>query len=264
LRAGAAAAAAAGLWLVPVGLGWMNPSTPFDYALNLGSFAREPALAAPADGRRRVVVLVHGLWRSAGSLWKLERALRAHGYEPWNVSYPSTRLRIEQHAERLHAALDAALAAGRPDELYFVGHSLGGLVIRACLGRPGAPRADACVFVGTPHHGAGLLDRRRDWALFAPLFGDQAALQLSPRDGIYATLAAPRCAFGNVIGARGEPAGWNDDIAGDDDGTVGVAEAHLAGETDAVLLRVGHTRLSFADATIEQVLSFLLDRRFRR
>ena len=33
---------------------------PFDYVLNLGATVAAPELAAPTDGKRRVVVLVHG------------------------------------------------------------------------------------------------------------------------------------------------------------------------------------------------------------
>lgn len=255
---------AAAVYLVPVVLGVMNPSTPVDYLLNLGTLPHDPSLAQPTDGKRRVVVLVHGLWRSAGSLWKLERALRDHGYETWNVSYPSTRWRIEQHAERLGAVIATRCAAQRPDELHLVGHSMGGLVIRAWLGLAGAPVPTSCVFLATPHHGATLLDRRRETLGFGLLFGDQAALQLSRTDPLYPTLPVPGVPFGNVIGGRGDAEGWNPDIPGDDDGTVGVSEAALAGATDTIQLRLGHTRISFADAAIVQVLAFLKGRRFRR
>ena len=66
----------------------------------------------------------------------------------------------------------------------------------------------------------------------------------------------------NIIGSSGEPEGHNEDIPGDDDGTVAVREAHLAGEDDSVTLPLGHTRLSFDDRMIHQVLHFLKNRRF--
>ena len=56
--------------------------------------------------------------------------------------------------------------------------------------------------------------------------------------------------------------GLNDDIPGDDDGTVAVVEAHLAEETAAVQIATGHTRLSFTYPAIRHVLHFLKHRSF--
>ena len=155
-----------GLYLVAVLGGWMNPSTPVDYAMNLGTFPRQEELAAADDGKLRLVVLQHGLWRSAGSLWKLERALRAHGYRVFNRSYPSTTRRIEEHADALGKELAAEIREP-VDELYFVGHSMGGLVLQAYLRHPDAHEPLASVFLGTPHRGAVLTDLRRDGFLSA-------------------------------------------------------------------------------------------------
>jgi pimeloyl-ACP methyl ester carboxylesterase len=252
------------LWLVPVWCGAYNLSGPVDWLMNRGSFPRAPELAL---GRgRTLVVLQHGLWRDAMSLDRLERALRAHGYETLNPSYPSTNGTIEQHAARLRAAIDdwRAKDAGPAPGFAFVGHSMGGLVIRCYLQQPGAVQASACVFLGTPHQGAALVDRRKDLWLFTPLMGDEAVLQMRPQDPLILSLAAPACPFGNVVGARGDPQGWNAAVPGDDDGTVAVAEARLAGETDAIELTIGHTRLSFDDLAIRQVLCFLRHHRFDR
>ena len=263
LRCGAALA---GVYLLPVSFGWMNPSTPVDYAMNCATFAHDPNLEAARDGRQRLVVLQHGLWRSAGSLWKLERALRDHGYEVLNVSYPSTAATIEVHAQRLQDTLEAALA-GRDLarlELSFVGHSMGGLVIRQYLQQQGARPAACVVFLGTPQHGASLCDLRREWWLFQLFMGDQAAVQLSPSHPFWQQLRPPSCPFGLVIGGVGTADGRHGQIPGDDDGTVGVAEARLPGATDEIVLPLQHTFLSFRDAAITQVLAFLRARRFRK
>jgi pimeloyl-ACP methyl ester carboxylesterase len=252
------------VYLTPVLSGCMNLSTPVDYVMNLGTFSHDPALKAKADGTRRLVVLRHGLWRSAGSMWKLERALKDHGYEVLNSSYPSTSGHIEDHAAMLRAELDAALATsdGRPLELFFVGHSMGGLQIRYHLSTPGARRPDACVFIATPHRGAALTDKRKDWLLFRWFLGTEAALQLSPSHPFYQSLRPLTCDAGVIYGSRGDSEGHNEDIPGDDDGTVGIEEAQLPEANDKVRLALGHTSLSFADSSIRQVLHYLKHRRF--
>ena len=251
----------AGLYGLMVLGGWMNPSTPVDYVMNLGSFPRQEELRAPDDDKLRLVVLRHGLWRSAGSLWKLERALRDHGYRVLNGSYPSTTRRIEEHADALGEELGAALAEP-VDELYFVGHSMGGLVLQSYLGLADAREPVASVFLGTPHRGAMLSDLRRDGFLFKLAMGYQSSLQLSPGHSFNEREIRVPGAVGTIIGSAGDAEGFNEDIPGDDDGTVAVLEAHLEGEDDSVTIPVGHTRLSFDDRSIHQVLHFLKNRVF--
>lgn len=228
-------------------------SWPFDVAINLGFAPVDDTLRAPADGRRRVVVLQHGMWRTAASMGRLERTLRAHGYEVWNESYPSTRETMQQHAERLHAQVERIFA--RPvDDLYFVGHSMGGLVIEEYLRRPDARQPTACVYLAVPHRGAILADLRKHWWLFRLVMGDKAALQLSPGDALYQRPVPLPERSGVVIGTLGE---GNRSIPGDDDGTVAVGEAALPGAADTITLPLGHTRLSMHPDVCRQVLHFL-------
>lgn len=252
-----------GIYLALVLGGWMNPSTPADYFMNLGSFSRRAELAVPADGRVRLVVLQHGLWRSAMSLAKLERALVAHGYVVFNESFPSTTRRIEEHADRLAERLQQEFP-NPVDEVFFVGHSLGGLVLQAYLQRPGALHPTASVFIGTPHRGAVLADLRKEGLLFRLFMGVQSTLQLSPGHPFNLRPIDVPGAVGTIVGSGGNPDGFNEDIPGDDDGTVAVPEAHLDGEDDSVTLPIGHTRLSFDNGMIFQVLHFLQNRSFAR
>ncbi len=254
---------AALLYGVGCGLG-MQPSVPFDLVINLGSFDERPGLRAAPATVEHVVVLQHGLWRSPFALWKLERALRAHGYRVLNPAYPSTRGTIGQHAGRLAAAVAGAAPAAGERRWYFVGHSMGGLVIQEYLRRSDAVRPAACVFLATPHRGAVLCDLRRHWWLFRLFMGERAALQLSPGDPLHRRPIPRPCPMGTVVGAVGDGQGRNADIPGDDDGTVAVSEAHLPGEADSVSVPAGHTGIATDDAAIHQVLHFLRHARFAR
>jgi pimeloyl-ACP methyl ester carboxylesterase len=238
----------------------LPPALPFDLAINLAPVEIDDTLRAPADGKRRLVVLQHGLWRSSWSLWRLERALVAQGYLVLNRGYPSTQAKVEDHAERLHAALTAELAAiGPVDEIMFVGHSLGGLVIAEYLRRKDACKPAQCVYIASPLHGAMLCELRKRWWLFGLLMGDQAALQLCPDSALAQRRVPMPCPCGTIVGDLGD---GNAAIPGRDDGTIGVGEAHLAGEVDSVTLPLGHTAISCSEATIRQVLHFLRHGKF--
>ncbi|MCA8950717.1 MAG: alpha/beta fold hydrolase [Planctomycetes bacterium] len=243
----------------------VNPFDVRDFVVSLERFGQRGELQA-AGGTPPLVVLQHGMLRSSLSFWRLEAALRDHGYQVLNPSYPSTDGSIETHARRLGERLEAWLAA-RPDPppaIHFVGHSLGGLVIRSYLSQPGARAAASCVFLGTPQRGAALAAKNADRWLFET-FGGEAAMELVPGHPFYDSLrplTAPR--IGCLYGMRGDAVGYSADIPGDDDARVGVTEAQLPEQTDAIGLRLHHTWLSQDDPVIRQVLHFLKFGGFRK
>ncbi len=121
----------------------MNLAAPVDWLLNVGATPYWPELRAETT---TLCVLQHGLIRSACSLMRLQSTLLRHGYAVLNRSYPSVWGTIEAHAERLQASLERRLTrdgtAADPPRLCYLGHSMGGLVVRACLARADARAAD--------------------------------------------------------------------------------------------------------------------------
>ena len=234
-------------------------SRPFDYVCNLGATVAAPSLAAPDDGRVRVVYCVHGLWRTSTSMDRMARSLRAAGYEVHAIDYPSTEGRMASHAALLQRHVEARFAAGPVDEVSFVGHSMGGLVIQEYLRRPDARAPKACVYVATPHRGAILADRRHHWFLFRWVMGDLAAAELVTTAPLHEQPIPFGDRSGAVVGDVGEGSGA---IPGRDDGTVGVDEATWEGAADSVLLPYGHTSIKLRERTIRHVLYFLRDLRF--
>ncbi len=227
---------------------------PFDYWVNAGAPEIEATLRLPADGRRRVVILQHGFWRSPLAMLRIERTLTAHGYEVHNLGYPSTTARIQDHAARLRDGIEAVFARGPVDELSFVGHSMGGLVIQEYLRDPAAHQPVACVYIATPHRGAMLADLRKHWFLFRLAMGSESALQLGPGDAFHSQPIPMPGRVGTIVGDLGD---GNPSIPGHDDGTVAVAEATLAGANDSVTLPFGHTQIVYHPTTARLVVTFL-------
>jgi triacylglycerol lipase len=232
---------------------------PFDAAINLRPAVQVDSLRLPAGHGVHVVVLQHGIFRTAASLGRLARTLQAHGYEVLNPGYPSTCAPIEAHAERLAAAIVVRAAAGPVARWSFVGHSMGGLVIQQYLRGPGAVVPHACVYLGTPHRGALLAQLRRHWFLFRWVMGTTDAQQLAPDAALHQLPIPAADRSGTLVGdlGLGNPA-----IPGHDDGTVGVDEATFAGAAARVVLPVGHTTITVDVQALRAVLQFLHDRTF--
>ncbi len=131
---------------------------------------RAALAAAHPAASRRAVILVHGLmstetvWRDAEGETYGSRLAKDLGLSALELRY-NTGLRIAENGAELDALLDALVAAWPVplDELVLVGHSMGGLVIRAAA-HAAKERAGGewlrvvkrAFYLGTPHLGAPL------------------------------------------------------------------------------------------------------------
>lgn len=221
---------------------------------------RARASAAPPEGP--VVVVLHGLWRTRGAMEPLVEALDAEGYDVLDVTYPSTRRSISEHAAQVAELLDGLPGEGR--EVSFVTHSLGALVTRALLARDGDPwrerhRLGRAVFIAAPHQGAAMARIGAKIPGALAIYGEPSR---EIAEGAALVLPAPPLPFMNIAAVRGTEGGWNPLIPGDDDGVVGLAETHLGGEAAHVAIRGIHTTVMGQPLAVDAAAGFLVrDRR---
>jgi esterase/lipase len=83
--------------------------------------------------KQKIVVLVHGLMRTSSSMKPLGLYLEQHGYQVYTYSYPSRKGSIQQHSGELVDSVQKLLAQNKDKDIYFVTHSLGGIVTRGAL-----------------------------------------------------------------------------------------------------------------------------------
>lgn len=203
------------------------------------------------------VVLLHGILLTARSMRPLEKCLKKAGYRVLNLTYPSRHYELEELAERIHPAI-APFIASAEGPVHFIGHSMGGLLIRTYLDRYPTPKRGRVVMLGTPNHGSEVADfLRRNW-LYRRLFGP-AGQQLCT-GSTYKPLGA---------GDAGVIAGdfcWNPlsarMIGKPNDGQVSVASSRLDTPHEHVVLRAAHTLMPRNKRIHAQVLQFLKTGKF--
>jgi len=203
---------------------------------------------------RRGVVLIHGILRSSKSFSTIAARLRESGWAAFPFDYPSSQIGIHEAADYLNSVVSHLEDL---DELDFVCHSMGGLVLRAWFGEHSDPRVKRAVMMGTPNRGAALADMLRKNLIFRAVFGPSGQQLVTDADGVIPKLATPPCEFALIAGARGTPEGWNPLIPGDDDGTVSVDAVRLDGCTDFTTVRALHSLLLKHPQAVEQALHFL-------
>jgi len=207
----------------------------------------------------RTVFLMHGILNARVSMKRIERALERRGFEVVNLGYPSRSKTIEEHARWL----DERVRQRGRGELYFVGHSLGSIILRCYLDRFRPPSARRFVMISPPNHGSGLADKVAEAGVYKLIYGDKAGRQLrASATDFWRTLPAPPIEFGIITGGRGDGRGFSALVPGDDDGTVSVEEARLEGAADFAVLPYQHTTILLRKAAIERTVRFLETGRF--
>lgn len=218
--------------------------------------------------RGRVIFVLHGLGSFRGRMQRLIDSLAAlPETEVYGVGYPSLLADIDSHAAQL-----ARVVAGFPEaqEINFVGHSLGNIVVRRMLAMQMEAAADRkqdarikrIVMIVPPNHGSS---RAAAWAnnvLFKTVMGETGQ-QLGARWAeIAPRLATPQCEFGIIAGARGDENGWSTSIPGDDDGTISVTTTRLVGACDFVTVPVRHTLSESNGDVLSMTARFLQEGHF--
>lgn len=96
------------------------------------------------------VLLVHGMGRSPLSLYRLGRDLQRSGYEPRSAGYLASTESFQGIVHRIRGHLTKLGAEGKPYAV--IGHSLGGLLVRAALSdMSGGSLPAHLIMMGTPH-----------------------------------------------------------------------------------------------------------------
>lgn len=207
------------------------------------------------------VLTLHGLIRSRDSMQGIGEFLEQEGDMTWiNVSYASTRRSIDDHAASLAKVIDNLEGI---DEINFVCHSLGNLVVRRYLGEAAQPRPKwkvdsrikRFVMLGPPNNGAHMAEVFKDNKLFGILMGPSGK-QIASWSDVEKRLGTGSCEFAIIAGSL-TGSFTNPLVNGDDDLIVGVEETKLVGACDFLGVPLKHGSLMEDPYVQKKTLNFL-------
>ncbi len=216
----------------------------------------------PACAHAQCVILLHGLARTESSMEKLEKALKEENFHTVNVKYPSREYPVEVLAE---IAISPALDQCRSDEeVNFVTHSLGGILVRQYLSKNEIPRLNRVVMLGPPNQGSEVVDKLGSFPGFYFIHGD-AGMQLGTGElSVPSTLGKAEFDVGIVAGTRSINWILSTLIPDTDDGKVSIEGTKLEGMRDHIEMPVSHPFLMKNDKVIAQVIHYLRNGSFKR
>ncbi|MHB9028548.1 MAG: esterase/lipase family protein [Candidatus Latescibacterota bacterium] len=211
------------------------------------------------EPQRDVVILIHGFFRTGRDMHRLRNLLAEYGWRASAITVPSFFGALDDCVDTLGKKLAGMRSdAGR---IHLVGHSFGGLVIRAFLARNRMPNLGRCVLIGTPNRGACLADLE---AMLLP--GIRKVVK--PLHALVTTAAPIPPPLNSPPPEIGVIASDNPHllggllIPGKSDGRVELSSTPLDGMADYILVPFIHTRMHKRRETAELADRFLRTGKF--
>lgn len=218
----------------------------------------------PVEPGAAGIVFLHGHRQMMGGMGRFARATEAQGFAALAIRYcsmsddvPTIVDAVEREVRTFAACVDGPL--------HLVGHSLGGLLIRALLRRWRPDNLGRVVMMGTPHGGSEWADLSIRLRIGGRVLGQVGNFLTTTRHADDEALLAPVDFPLGVIAGRTP---WEPLIPRllprPNDGTVSVASTHIEGMADHIVLPVTHALMP-SNATVRaQVIAFLREGRFHR
>jgi triacylglycerol lipase len=185
--------------------------------------------------------------------------LRIAGYRVLNPKYPSTSEPLEDLVARL-----AVIVSRCEGKVHFVGHSLGGIIVRAYLDQLDRPFDGRVVMLSPPNQGSEIVDAFQKSPLLTRLLGPVGAKLGTDPESIPSSLGPAHFEVGIITGTRSVNLIGSLIIPGPHDGSVSVARAQLEGAAAFKVTGGTHTFLMNRRDVARDVISFLQEGRFGR
>ncbi len=204
-----------------------------------------------------LVVLAHGLARSGNAMWKLAGRIEEAGYHVCVIDYSTIGQSLDSMLSETQDEIDQCL--NNENRVHFVGHSLGGLVIRSYLEKHqnfvDSKRLGEVVLMGTPNHGSEVADHF-DGRLLMDIAGGTSQSLVTGERSLGEIIGAPSYEAGVIAGTNSNGA-TNRFFDGPNDGLVSVDSSKVANMKDFITIDVGHSIMRYDADVAEQTIHFL-------
>ena len=185
--------------------------------------------------------------------------LRRQGFSVYTFSYASVRADFHANAAKLAQFLEAFDV----DTVHLVGHSLGGILIRALFHDHPQQKPGRIVTLGTPHGGSRVAQHLSRFSFWRTVMGKGVAQLLAGEPQHW---TVPPREIGAICGTRSVGLGrlLYRGLPRPNDGLLTVKESALVTAREHLALPVSHTGMMFSRTVARQIAAFLIAGYFDR
>jgi triacylglycerol lipase len=203
------------------------------------------------------VVILHGILLGSNSMNKIADSLDEAGYEVCNINYPSTKLCLDETVDYVFKQITPIL--NRNDSIvHFVGHSLGGLIIRALLHKYHPYNLGRVVMLATPNKGTEFADFFANHWAYKKIFGAIGATLCTDQTNFITQLGKVNYELGVIAGCVSYNPFANIFFKEKlNDGLIAVHNTYIEGMTDHLVVDNSHILMLFDEDVIFEIAHFL-------
>ena len=210
---------------------------------------------------KEIVVLLHGLGRNTTSMWLLASRLEDAGYDVHRVGYSSLDQMPEEILKDISLQINQC-CQNHTQNVHFVGHSLGGLMVRAYLQNNKIDRLGSVVLLGTPNQGSEMADHFINSCVM-DIVGPTAKALGTDKNSFPKSLKAPYYPVGIIAGETSDNIN-NTIIPGKDDGLVSIEATKIDGMTDFIIIKTSHSMMRYNSEVADQTIEFIKNGVFKK
>lgn len=203
----------------------------------------------------KAIIITHGLFMKKQVMFFLASEFEKLGYKVYNFNYNSLKFSNDTIEE-----FKKFTEQVEEEHVYFIGHSLGGLLIRHFFETYKPKYIDTCIItLGTPHKGSSFGKRVMESKIgkiigTSPNSGMTTGLGEWNRD-----LADLGCVIGTLNIGLNSFFNYNKSAG---DGTVLIEEAYAENCNDIFKININHTSLIYSKKIVTISNNFILKRKF--
>ncbi len=109
--------------------------------------------------KNEIIILVHGFFRDKSDMFPLKELLHKFNYDIFLANLPTTFTSFDGCCSSFELQFnDDSLKLSHYKKIHFVGHSMGGLIVRKFLASNKLSNIGRCVLIATPNNGSILAE----------------------------------------------------------------------------------------------------------
>ena len=225
-------------------------------------FLTTPALTPAIANDGDYVVLLHGIARSSSNMSKLEKHFANKGFNVINIDYKSKDYTLEILSEDVKKEISKNVM-DVDKKIHFIGHSMGGLVIRSILNKYRPVNLGRVVMLGTPNQGSEVADFFKNNFLYRNFFGPAGQQLTTDQSKVKNLLGTVDYELGIIAGDRSIDPISSVILKGKDDGKVRIKNTKTKGMTDHIVIHATHTMMMKNKSVINQTEHFITHGKFK-
>lgn len=209
-----------------------------------------------------LIIILHGACKTSKNMSYIENSISRLGYRTCNINYNWRYQECQKITEEV--LVKVKYLARNYEKVHFIGHSLGGLIIRSVLMKDKPENLGKVIQIATPNKGSNMANKLKNRWLYKKIYG-KVSKDLVPSSNFLRILGS------TIDYELGIIAGDSSNLLTkyllnfkENDGRVTVDETILEGARDHIIINSSHNKITKSACALHQIKMFMRHGKFEQ